>query len=254
MSAWPYGLFVVDSRAELADLAAERIARAAEAAVGAGHHFTIALSGGSTPGDLFRLLAGPDWRDRLPWARTQVFWGDERCVPPDDERSNYRLARETLLDHVPIPPQNVHRMRAEAEDGQAAADEYAELIRRIVRRGPQGVPEFDLLLQGLGADGHTASLLPGSALVHEHTRLVALTDKQREGTLRLTVTPPILQHAAAVLFLVAGADKAPALREVLEGDEQLDRYPAQVVRRARGKVAFLVDRPAAADLGPAVSS
>jgi 6-phosphogluconolactonase len=248
MSTWHYGLFVVDSRAELAALAAARIARAAEQAVSAGGHFSIALSGGSTPGDLFRLLAGPEWRDRLPWTRTLVFWGDERCVPPDDERSNYRLARETLLEHVPVPPDNVFRMRGELEDRQAAAEEYEAALGRHLRRDPHAIPRFDLLLQGLGSDGHTASLLPGSALVREQRRLVAVTDKEREGTIRLTVTPPILQHAGALLFLAAGADKAPALREILLGAEHVDRYPAQVVRHAEGKVAFLVDRAAAAEL------
>lgn len=248
MSRWPYGLFVVDDRAALAALAAERVALAAEAAVGAGHLFTIALSGGSTPRELHRLLAGPDWRDRIPWQRTRVFWGDERCVPPDDPASNYRMARETLLDLVPIPPGNVHRMPAERADRAAAAAEYAAELGRFVRRGPDGVPRFDLILLGLGPDGHTASLLPGSALVHERSRLVAVTDREREGTIRLTVTPPVIEQAAALLFLVAGADKAAALREVLEGDLQPDRYPAQVVRSARGKVAFLVDRPAAAEL------
>jgi 6-phosphogluconolactonase len=193
-------------------------------------------------------LAGPEWRERIPWSRTRVFWGDERCVPPDDSRSNYRLARETLLDHVPLPAANVHRMRGELEDRQAAADEYAAAIARYVTPDPHGVPHFDLMLQGLGDDGHTASLLPGSALVREHRRLVAVTDKEREGTIRLTVTPPLLQHAAVLLFLVAGGDKAAALREVLEGEEQIDRYPAQVIRRARGKVVFIADRAAAAEL------
>ena len=248
MSAWQYGLFVVDDRPALAELAAQRVALAAEAAVMAGHHFTIALSGGSTPRDLHRLLAGPDWRDRIPWARTLIFWGDERCVPPDHPDSNYRMARETLLEQVPLPPANVFRMPAEREDRQAAAEEYATQIVRSVRRDSDGVPRFDLILLGLGSDGHTASLLPGSVLVHERSRLVAVTDKQREGTIRLTFTPPLLQHAAALLFLVSGADKARALHEVLEGEEQLERYPAQVVRRARGKVAFAVDRPAAAEL------
>lgn len=248
MSRWPYGLFVVEDRAALAALAAERVARAAEAAVGSGHPFMLALSGGSTPRELHRLLAGPNWRDRVPWQRTHLFWGDERCVPPDDPESNYRMARETLLELVPVRPENVHRMPAERPDRAAAAAEYEAEVRRFVRSDATGVPRFDLILFGLGADGHTASLLPGSALIHERSRLVAVTDREREGTLRLTFTPPLLEHAAALLFLVAGADKAPALREVLEGEPRPDRYPAQVVRAARGKVAFLVDRPAAAEL------
>jgi 6-phosphogluconolactonase len=239
---------VLPDRATLSRVAAERFVETGRAALAARGGFAVALSGGSTPRDLYALLAGPPWKDLVDWAHTQIFWGDERCVPPDDPESNYGLARTMLLEAVAIPAENVHRMRAEAADREAAAVEYAREIERFVPPDPDGVPRFDLMLLGLGADGHTASLLPGSALVHEQARLVAVTDREREGTIRLTVTPPVLRHAAELLFLVAGGDKAAALREVFEGPEQPERYPAQVVRGARGAVAWLVDRAAASQL------
>jgi 6-phosphogluconolactonase len=153
-----------------------------------------------------------------------------------------------LLDPVGVPSHNVNRPRAEINDRDAAAAEYADVIARLVPADSEGVPRFDLMLLGLGSDGHTASLLPGSALLHERERWVAVSDREREGAIRLTATPPLLQHAAALLFLVAGEDKADALREVLEGEERPERFPAQVVRHARGQVVWLVDRAAAARL------
>ena len=241
-------LAVLPDRAALAQTAAEAVVQAAADAVRAHGRFTLALSGGTTPRDLYGLLAGEQWRSRIDWRDAFIFWGDERCVPPDHPQSNYRLARELLLDHVPIPADQIFRMPGEAADQVAAAQQYAAAISRIVPAGPAGVPSFDLMLQGLGDDGHTASLLPGSALVRERRKLVAATDLEREGTGRLTVTPPVLQHAASLLFLVAGSDKAVALRQVLYGPERRQRYPAQVVREARGRVVWLVDRAAAAEL------
>lgn len=237
---------VLADRAELARTAADHFVEAAERAVADRGAFTVALSGGSTPRDLFQLLAGDPWRDRVDWTRTVIFWGDERCVSPEDERSNFRLASELLLSRVPVAPNNVYRMRGELADRYRAAEEYAEHIMQRVAVGPAGLPRFDLMLQGLGGDGHTASLLPGSELIDEYERLVAVTDLEREGTIRLTVTPPVLQHASRLLFLVAGADKSEALREVIAGPDQRERYPAQVIREAQGEIVWLLDRPAAA--------
>jgi 6-phosphogluconolactonase len=242
-------LVVVPDRAALSRQAAERFTAAAALAIGDHGTFTVALSGGSTPRDLFRLLTESPWRGGIDWSRTQVFWGDERCVPPGHSDSNYRLARETLLDRVPLPAANVHRMRAEMADRSAAAAEYENELARLLPRDPADQPSFDLMLLGLGADSHTASLLPGSQLLDEHKRLVAVTDVERDGTIRLTVTSPVLQHAARLLFLVSGADKAPALTAVINGPLEVERHPAQLVRRARGDVAWLVDAPAAAELG-----
>lgn len=251
MPTWAYELIVAADRSALSTLAAERFVAAAQVAIAARGAFAVALSGGSTPRDLYALLASEPWRERVDWARTSVFWGDERAVPPDDPRSNYRLARETLLEAVPLPAENVHRPLAEHLPAATVASDYAGLIGRLVP-SEAGVPRFDLVLLGLGDDGHTASLLPASALVHESARLVAVTDREREGTLRVTFTPPLLCNAAALLFLVAGSDKAAALRELLRGEARPDRYPAQVVRQARGLVTLLVDRAAAADLPQAL--
>ena len=248
MNEWAYELMVSRDRAELAERAATQLVEAARAAVAQHGLLTLALSGGSTPRALHTLLASPPWRERVEWSRVQIFWGDERCVSPDDERSNVRMARETLLDLVPIPAENIHRPRSEAADREVAAAEYEATVRRIVPRGPGGAPSFDLILLGLGDDAHTASLLPGSRLVHETEHLVAVTDREREGTIRLTFTPPLLQHASMLLFLATGPDKAPALREVLHGPAQPEKYPAQVVRRASGRVTFLVDEAAASAL------
>jgi 6-phosphogluconolactonase len=239
---------VVPDKKALAQAAADQFVAAAQQAIADHGVFTVALSGGSTPRDLFALLANEPWRDQVDWSRTQVFWGDDRLVSPDDERSNYRMAREGLLEKVPLPAANVHRMLTELPDREAAASQYADAIARVVPADEQGVPSFDLILLGLGDDGHTASLLPGSALVHEQSRMVAVTDREREGTLRLTFTPPVLQHARRLLFLLAGSDKAQPLREVLYGEEQRERYPAQVVRDARGEVTYLIDSAAASNL------
>ncbi|HET8626616.1 MAG TPA: 6-phosphogluconolactonase, partial [Thermomicrobiales bacterium] len=159
----------------LAEEAARRFVAAARDATAARGRFTVALSGGSTPRTLFRLLAAPPYRDEVDWARVHVGWGDERCVPPDDERSNYRMARETLLDHVPIPAGQIHRIPAEWPDHEAAADAYAATLREVFQLPAAGDewPRFDLLYLGLGPEGHTASLFPDSPALDEHARLVA---------------------------------------------------------------------------------
>jgi 6-phosphogluconolactonase len=239
---------VLPDRAAVARAAVERFVAVAQAALAARGTFAVALSGGSTPRDLYGLLACEPWKGEVDWRRTHLFWGDERCVPPDHPQSNYRLAREVLLDRIPTAPENVHRLKAERPDRQAAAKAYADEIARFVPVDDGGIPRFDLMLLGLGSDGHTASLLPGSALVHEQRQIVAVSDREREGIIRLTVTPPVLRHAAVLLFVVTGEDKAAALREVLEGEEHAGRYPAQVVRQAQGDVVWLVDGAAAARL------
>ncbi len=219
---------------------------AAEAVAGRGR-FSVALSGGSTPRGLYALLAGEPYRSQVPWSQVHVFWGDERHVPPDHPDSNYRLARQTLLDRVPIPPGNVHRIPAERPDPQAAAAEYERTLRTFF--GP-GWPRFDLILLGLGADGHTASLFPGTAVLHETERLVAAPYVDGLSAHRLTLTPPVLNHAANVLFLVAGEGKAATLHAVLEGPYRPERFPSQLVRPAEGRLVWIVDRAAAGLLRP----
>jgi 6-phosphogluconolactonase len=228
---------------EVARAAAEEVIRLAGEAVRAHGRFTLALSGGSTPRALFRLLV--EARDRIDWGAVQVFWGDERHVPPDHPDSNYRMTRETLLDHVPLPAASIHRIHGEDPDAEHAAALYDDEIAAAFALAPQQPPRFDLVLLGLGGEGHTASLFPGSAALHERERRVVAPFVPKLAAHRITLTPPVLNHAAAVIFLVSGADKADALAAVVEGEPQVDLYPAQIVRPERGRLLWLVDREAA---------
>lgn len=236
---------------ELARTAAEEFAsRTAEAARAHGLA-TVALAGGSTPRALYALLAGdgdPSFRARIPWDRIHFFWGDERHVPPDHADSNYRMAHEALLSRVPAPPPHVHRVRAESPDAGAAADEYEREIRDFFtsRRLMAGAfPRFDLVLLGMGPDGHTASLFPGTAVVHERERIVGAPWVPKLRAHRITLTPLALNSAAAVIFLVSGEEKAETLRAVLEGERQPDLLPSQLIRPAAGELVWLMDRAAA---------
>jgi len=234
--------------------AAEEFAARIEAAVGARGVAFLALSGGSTPRGFHTLLADPaeSFRARVPWTRLHVFWGDERPVPPDHPDSNYRMAHDTLLGHVPIPPAHVHRVAGEDPDHTRAAERYARELREVFAphgRLEGGWPRFDLVLLGMGTDGHTASLFPGTDAVHETTRLAVAAWVAKLGSHRITLTPPALNRADTVLFLVTGSDKAETLAAVLEGPSQPDVYPSQVIRPATGPLIWLVDRAAAARLG-----
>ena len=231
----------------LASEAAQRIARLARDAAGSRGRFSLALSGGSTPGVLYRLLAEEPYRSQVPWAQTHLFWADERCVPPGDPGSNYRLAYEALIARVSIPAENVHRIRGELAP-EAAARAYDRELRRFFG-GPN--PRFDLVLLGLGGDGHTASLFPGSEALEETERLAAATtafyDNRPAG--RVTLTLPALNGARQVLFLVSGPEKANIVRAVLVDGEV--RLPAQRIHPVAGQLAWLLDAAAAALL-PAI--
>ena len=203
---------------------------------------SVALSGGRTPAALYAKLAGP-LRDRVDWSGIEWFWGDERTVPPDHADSNYRMARENLLEPLAIPAERVHRMPADAADLDAAAREYEQTIRQHVPAGADGVPQFDLILLGMGADGHTASLFPGSSGLNESQRLVVAHHVPSQNTWRMTLTYPVLLAAQHIVFLVTGADKAEMLRTVLTSP--LDAGPPSVrVRGAAGEVMWIVDAAA----------
>jgi 6-phosphogluconolactonase len=213
----------------------------------------VALSGGGTPRGLHTLLADPaePFRAAVPWDRLHVFWGDERPVPPDHPDSNYRMAHDTLLRHVPVPPEHVHRIVAEDPDHARAAARYAETLARVFAahgRLESGWPRFDLVLLGMGGDGHTASLFPGGDALREATRPVVAAWVAKLGTHRITLTPPVLNGADAVMLLVTGSDKAAALAAVLEGPRQPDVYPSQAIRPRTGRLLWLVDAAAAARL------
>jgi len=238
---------------ELFAAAAEVVVGAATDAVAQRGRFTIALSGGSTPKSLFNLLA-TNARTVLPWERMFFFWGDERHVPTTDPDSNYRMAEETMLSKVPVPPGNVFRMAAENPDAAAVAEEYEKTLRKFFALEPGQVPVFDLILLGMGPDGHTASLFPGTAGLQEKSRLVIANWVEKMKTSRLTFTLPVLNATRCVTFLVSGTDKAAVLRTVLEGDVPAEQYPAKLVRPTDGKLIWLVDRAAASELTNKLSS
>ena len=232
---------------ELFAAAAEEVIRAAADAVQQRGRFTIALSGGSTPRGLFNLLA-TNARTVLPWDRMFFFWGDERHVPPTDPDSNYRMADETMLSKIPVAAGNVFRMAAENPDAAAAAEAYEQTLQKFFQLEPGQVPVFDLILLGMGPDGHTASLFPGTTGLQEKSRLVIANWVEKFKTSRLTFTLPVLNAARCVTFLVSGTDKAPALHAVLESDAPGEQYPSKLIRPTDGKLIWLVDRAAASEL------
>lgn len=248
-----YELVRLASAAEVAKEGATRFADLATAAIGAAGRFTVALSGGSTPKDIHKTLAAPPYRDAIDWSKVYIFFGDERCVPPDDADSNYRMARETLLSQVPIPAENIFRMRGEANPAEAA-EEYAGQLHdffKLAQPGgatPESYPRLDLIFLGMGPDGHTASLFPGTAALQERNKSVTSNYVPKLDTRRLTLTAPAINRAANIIFLIAGEAKAPALKEVLEGEYQPQIYPSQLIRPSQGKLTFLVDEAAAAQL------
>ncbi|MGH7466489.1 MAG: 6-phosphogluconolactonase [Longimicrobiales bacterium] len=229
--------------------AAEVFVRCAIHAIRARGRFAVALSGGATPKGLYELLASDPYRASLDWELVEVFWSDERCVPPDDPASNYRLARESLLDHLPVPEANVHRIHGEDDPTEAAAN-YERALRAVFAT-PEGPPRrepgghFDLALLGLGEDGHTASLFPGTAAIHERTRWAVAHYVAALSTWRVTLTLLAINAAANVAFLVSGRDKAKMLRQVTEGPYRPDLFPAQMVAPREGRLRWLVDHAAA---------
>ena len=219
--------------------AADRIVEQSREAIAFQSHFSIALSGGSTPKVLFSLLAGDEYRSRIDWTKVHIYFGDERCVPPDSPDSNYRMARETLLDHAPIPPANVHRIRGEI-DPEAAAKEYGQLLEKNFGDGG-----LDLTLLGMGPDGHTASLFPGTAALHETEHRCVANWVEKMNTWRITMSAPFLNRSRQVMILVSGASKARRLHEVLEGPRDPDRLPIQMINPESGKLTWIVDVEAA---------
>ena len=238
---------VLPDPAALADAAARLVVEGAHSAIDARGRFSLALSGGSTPRDLHLRLAASPLRDQVDWSRVHIFFGDERCVPPDDERSNYRMADETLLSRVPIPAENIRRMRGELPPPEAA-EAYAEALQAYFGQEP---PRLDLVLLGMGDNGHTASLFPGLTAGREQKRWVVAENVEEVSMWRITLTPVVLNLARQAVFLVAGSAKASMLRRVLEGSFTPDELPAQIVRPSPGEVIWLVDEAAAADLTPA---
>ena len=226
--------------------AAQFIVRLARESIAARGRFTIALSGGSTPKVLYGLLGSEPYRSQIDWSSVEIFWSDERCVPPDSEDSNYHLAEQVLLSKVPLSPHQVHRMPADQPDRDAASQAYTLEMQHTF--GTNSIPNFDLLQLGMGPEGHTASLFPHQESLHEQQRLVMPVTVPKPPPPRLTFTPPLLNAARYVLFLVTGADKADAVQAVLEGEYHPDEYPTQIVRPTNGEVIWMLDSAAAGKL------
>jgi 6-phosphogluconolactonase len=242
---------VVENPAKLFDGAATEFSELASEAVKNHGRFSVALSGGSTPRGVFSLLASGAIPG-IPWQKIFFFWGDERHVPPDHPDSNYRMARETLLSRVPVPAENIFRIPAEEKEAAVAAEIYEKALRSFFPLQPGELPRFDLIYLGIGTDGHTASLFPGTYALQEKAKLVTANWVEKLNTQRITLTLPVLNNAAQVTFLVSGTDKAPVLREILENPAA--DLPSQKVQPVKGRLEWLVDRAAAADLSPGTLS
>jgi 6-phosphogluconolactonase len=232
---------VYEDREALSRAAARLFAERAERAVADHGRCAVLLAGGETPRRTYELLADEPLRNRIPWGQMHLFWGDERCVPPDDPRSNARMACRALLDRVPVPAGQVHPIPGD-RDPQQAADEYEALLRRFFAGTP---PRFDLVLLGLGVDGHTASLFPDSPVLEERERWTSATRRPDEEIDRVTLTLPIINQAELIVFLVAGADKAAVLHELLDEEPDPRQRPARMIRPEQGELHWLVDSPAA---------
>lgn len=239
--------YVEQDAAALARRAAQYMTEMVAEAVDARGQARIAISGGSTPKAAFQLLADPHKRFRgsMPWDHLDLYWVDERCVPPDDPESNYRMTREALLSHVPLPAGQVHRMEGEL-DPEAAAARYESDLRNSFRLEGAESPRFDLVALGMGDDGHTASLFPHTAAIHEMGRLVAANHVPQKDTWRITLTWPVINHASSVFFLIAGEDKAERIREVFIGPRDPERLPSQLIWPSSGILTLFLDKAAAA--------
>ena len=243
-----HDLEILPSPELAAEAAARHFVKAAGIAIRSRGRFVVALAGGSTPRNMYaRLAALPLIRD-VDWPRVEVLWGDERCVPPDEEASNYRMACEALLDHVPADPTRLHRIRGEDPPVEAAKS-YEEEIRTLLGApsGPPSGAPIDLVLLGLGQDGHTASLFPRGAWLHDSVSWVRAEYSQAMAQWRVTLTPVLINAAAEVVFLVVGGAKASIVRQVLEGPSRPAQLPAQAIAPAAGRVRWILDAAAAAD-------
>jgi|SRR5271170_720599 len=227
-------------------MAATEFVRAALASVGQKGCFTVSLSGGSTPRALYSMLAtNPEFRSQIPWQKCFFFWGDERHVPPDHAESNFRMAREAMLRNVPVPPAQVLRISGELPDPSEGAREYEQMLSACFRLKRGELPRFDLALLGMGQDGHTASLFPGTDALKETERMVVDNWVGKFNSHRITLTVPVFNNSVRVMFLVSGEDKAPALRAVLEGPFVPVQLPAQLIQPRTGSALWLVDYKAA---------
>lgn len=238
---------IFSGSAELYQSAAIEFLSAAIEAVRKNGAFTVALAGGSTPRGLYSLLATDSrLQSQVPWKNCLFFFGDERHVPPDHADSNYRMANEAMLSKVPVAPSQVFRINGEYKDAAKAAAAYEKVLRKSFHITDRGLPRLDLVMLGMGTEGHTASLFPGTNALHQKRKLVVSNWVGKLYTDRITMTAPVLNNAARIMFMVQGADKALALKGVLEGPFEPEQLPAQMIRPKKGNLLWLLDEQAAA--------
>jgi 6-phosphogluconolactonase len=243
-AGFPGELRLYDDAGQLAGAAAELFIKAASDSISARGRFRVALSGGSTPRRMYKLLATTALSGRVAWDRVDAFFGDERYLPSDDPDSNYRMTDEALLRHIPVAPGNIHRVRTEISPPRAAAAAYEHEIRECFAEA-QAVPQFDLIYLGIGTNGHTASLFPHSPALKEHSRLVLADWVPEVKNWRISMSAPLLNRGRTVAFLVQGQEKAQVLRDILLGSRDPERLPAQLIA-PEGKLLWLTDAAAAA--------
>lgn len=237
-------IYRFDGISELAGRLAEDFKAAVVEKAALGESLTVALSGGHTPKSFFQVLAAPPYKDTLPWDKVVFFWGDERCVPPDNDESNFKMTNLALLSHVAIPESNILRVLGEnPPDGEAVR--YGDEIKKFIPSGGNGFPRFDWIFLGMGDDGHTASLFPGAATLQEREKICVVATHPQTGQKRISVTLPVLNNGKRVSFLVAGNDKEPVLKEILQKGDRLLPYPASMVRPEEGILEWYIDKTAA---------
>ena len=243
------GKIVISSdKKDLFTRTAKLIVDAADEAIARSGRFALVLTGGSTPKGLYELLASDEWRSRIDWVKTHLFWGDERFVPSDDSQSNYGMAKKALIDHLRIPAENIHRVVTENTTPEICANTYAEDIRKFFGIGVGEFPAFDFVLNGMGSNRHVLSLFPGRPTIHEKKKLVVADYIPEVSMDRITMTAPLVNAAREVVMLVAGNDKAEALKDVLYGSRDVDLKPAQLIDPKSGNLTWMVDKEAASQL------
>jgi 6-phosphogluconolactonase len=249
MSANPHReIHVFPDAAAIARRASELFLEIAKSTVADHNIFNVALAGGSTPKALNLLLAAEPLRSQIPWDKMKIFFGDERHAAPTDPDSNFRMATETVLSKVSLKPEQVHRIKGEYPDTEKAAQEYEQLLRAEFNLAAGQLPRFDLMFLGMGNEGHTLSLFPGTKALHDNGRLVMRNWIGKLYTERVTCTAPVANNSALVIFMIAGADKAPALKAVLEGPYEPEQLPSQLINPTNGKLLWLLDTAAASML------
>lgn len=241
-------IVVAQDKKELFQRTATLILDAGNAAISRSGRYALVLTGGSTPKGLYELLASDEWRTRIDWTKVHLFWGDERFVPATDEQSNFGMAKKAMIDHLRIPAANIHRVVTENTTPEVCADAYARDIREFFGALPGMFPSFDFVLNGLGSNRHVLSLFPARPTIHEKTKLVVSDYIPEVSMDRITMTAPLVNAAREVVMLVAGADKADAVNDVIYGPRDVDLKPAQVIAPTSGRLTWMLDHNAAAKL------